>query len=101
VIFLLSGAGATSVLLLRNISARMAMLAGCLFLLAAMAVTFGAIAATTAAGFLAGTAIAGVGFGLAFLGAFRMITALAAPTIGPACWPPSSSSRTSRSASRR
>lgn len=78
-IFLLSGAGATAVLLLRNISARMAMLAGCLFLLAGMAVTFGAIAAATAAGFLAGTAVAGVGFGLAFLGAFRMITALAAP----------------------
>ncbi len=78
VIFLLSGAGATAVLLLRNISARMAMLAGCLFLLAGMAVTFGAIAAATAAGF-AGTAVAGVGFGLAFLGAFRMITALAAP----------------------
>ena len=55
------------------------MLAGCLFLLAGMAVTFGAIAAATAAGFLAGTAVAGVGFGLAFLGAFRMITALAAP----------------------
>jgi hypothetical protein len=79
VIFLLSGAGATAVLLLRNISARTAMLTGCLFLLAGMAVTFGAIAATTAAGFLAGTAVAGVGFGLAFLGAFRMITALAAP----------------------
>jgi Major Facilitator Superfamily len=79
VIFLLSGTGASAVLLLRNISARTAMLAGCLFLLTGMGVTFGAIAATTAAGFLAGTAVAGVGFGLAFLGAFRMITALAAP----------------------
>jgi MFS family permease len=67
------------VLLLRNISARTAMLAGCLFLLAGMGVTVGSIAATTAAGFLVGTAVAGVGFGLAFLGAFRMITALAAP----------------------
>jgi hypothetical protein len=32
-----------------------------------------------AAAFLAGTAVAGVGFGLAFLGSFRMITALAEP----------------------
>jgi len=44
-----------------------------------MAVTFGAIAATASAAFLAGTAIAGAGFGLAFLGSFRMITALAEP----------------------
>ena len=55
------------------------MLAGCLFLLAGMAVTFGATATTTSAAFLSGTAVAGVGFGLAYLGAFRMITALAAP----------------------
>ena len=55
------------------------MLAGCLRLLAGMAVTFGAIAATAAAAFLAGTAVAGAGFGLAFLGSFRMITALAEP----------------------
>jgi len=55
------------------------MLAGCLFLLAGMAVTFGAVAATGSAAFLVGTALAGVGFGLAFLGSFRVITALAEP----------------------
>ena len=55
------------------------MLAGCLFLLAGMTVTFGAIATTTPAAFLAGTAVAGAGFGLAYLGAFRMILALATP----------------------
>jgi len=44
-----------------------------------MAITFGAIATTTSAAFLAGTTVAGVGFGLAFLGSFRMITALAEP----------------------
>jgi hypothetical protein len=48
-------------------------------LLAGMAVTFGAIATTTATAFLAGTAVAGVGFGLAFQGSFRMIIALAEP----------------------
>ena len=44
-----------------------------------MAITFGAIATGTAAAFLAGTGVAGIGFGLAFLGAFEMVTALAPP----------------------
>src|ERR1700730_17730617 len=52
---------------------------GCLFLLAGMAVTFGAIATTAPAAFIAGAAVAGAGFGLAFLGSFRVITALAEP----------------------
>ena len=63
----------------RGISARAAMLAGCLCLLAGMAVTFGAIVTKTSPAFLTGTAVAGVGFGLAFQGSFRMITALAEP----------------------
>ena len=79
VIFLLCGTGAAAAFVLRSISARAAMLAGCLCLLAGMAVTFGAIATTTPAAFLTGTAVAGVGFGLAFQGSFRMITALAEP----------------------
>ncbi len=79
VIFLLCGTGAAAAFALRGISSRAAMLAGCLFLLAGMAVTCGAIATTSSAAFLAGTAVAGVGFGLAFLGSFRMTTALATP----------------------
>jgi len=79
VIFLLAGTGAAAVFVCRGVDSRTAMLAGCLFLLAGMAVTFVAIATTTMAAFLVGTAIAGVGFGLAFLGAFRRTTALAAP----------------------
>jgi MFS family permease len=79
VIFLLCGTGAGAAFALRTISSRATMLAGCLFLLAGMAVTFGAIAATASAAFLAGAAVAGVGFGLAFLGSFRVITALAEP----------------------
>src|SRR6185369_13750757 len=79
VIFLLAGTGAAAVFVCRGVGSRTAMLAGCLFLLAGMAVTFVAIATTTMAAFLVGTAIAGVGFGLAFLGAFRRTTALAAP----------------------
>jgi hypothetical protein len=79
VIFLLCGTGAAAAFVLRGISSRAAMVAGCLFLLAGTAVTCGAIATTTSAAFLAGTAVAGVGLGLAFLGAFRVITALATP----------------------
>jgi MFS family permease len=79
VIFLLCGTGAAAAFALRTISAQATMLAGCLFLLAGMAVTFGAIASTASAAFLVGTAVAGVGFGLAFLGSFRVITALAEP----------------------
>jgi Major Facilitator Superfamily len=77
VIFLLAGVGAAAVGLFRGVAPRRAMLAGCLFLLAGVGVTIAAIAATTSAGFLAGTAVAGVGFGLTFMGAFRMIIALA------------------------
>ena len=42
-----------------------------------MAATFGAIATTTPAVFIAGPGIAGAGFGLAFVGAFGMVLALA------------------------
>lgn len=77
VIFLLSGIGAAAAVLFRTSNPPTAMLAGCLALLAGVAVTFAAIATTTAAAFLAGTAVAGAGFGLAYLGAFRTSTALA------------------------
>lgn len=79
VIFLLCGTGAAAAFALRGLEARTAMLVGCGFLLAGAAVTFDAIARTAADAFIAGTGVAGVGFGLAFLGAFRMITALATP----------------------
>ena len=79
VIFLLCGTGAVAAFALRGLSPRAAMLAGCLCLLAGMAVTLGAIATTTSPAFLIGTTVAGVGFGLAFQGSFRMITALAKP----------------------
>ena len=80
VIFLICGTGAAAAFALRAVGSRAAMLAGCLFLLAGVAVTFGAIATTTSAAFLAGTAVAGAGFGLGFSGAFRMTMALATPS---------------------
>ena len=79
VIFLLFGAAAVAVLTLRGISSLAMLLAGCLSLLAGMTLAFGAIATTTTAAFIAGAAAAGAGFGLVFLGSFRMITPLATP----------------------
>jgi hypothetical protein len=80
VIFLLFGAAAGAAYALRNISSRAALLAGCLILLAGMGLTFAAVATTTPAAFFAGTAVAGIGFGLVYLGSFRTITALATPS---------------------
>ena len=79
VIFLLTGVAAAAAVAGAGIPAGGAMLAGCLILFGGVAITFGAIATGTAAAFLAGTAVAGVGFGLAFLGAFEMVSALAPP----------------------
>ena len=79
VIFLLTGTAGVASLVLRDISSRAAMLTGCWFLLAGVAVTLTAIATTTPALFFIATAIAGVGYGLAYLGAFRMTAALASP----------------------
>jgi hypothetical protein len=79
VVFLLTGIGAAATVAFRGLAAPTAMLAGCLILLGGAAVTFAAVAAMSAAAFLAGLAVAGVGFGLAFLGAFRTLSALAEP----------------------
>jgi MFS family permease len=79
VIFLLFGAAAAAGFALRKVSARTAMLAGCLILLAGVALTIAAIATTTSALLFVGTAIAGTGFGLVYLGTFRTITVLATP----------------------
>jgi MFS family permease len=79
VIFLLAGIGSGAPVVFRGVSGPAAMLAGCLVLLAGAGVTLGAIETSSAAAFLAGTAVAGAGFGTAMLGAFRTISALAAP----------------------
>ena len=55
------------------------MLAGCLVLLPGTALTLVAIQTASGPAFLAGTAVAGAGFGTAMLGAFGTITAQAAP----------------------
>lgn len=80
VIFLLFSAAALATLALRAVSSRTVLLAGCMFLLVGMALALGAIATTTSAALMIGAASAGAGFGLVFLGSFRMITALATPS---------------------
>ena len=79
VIFLLGGTGAAAAAMFRAARPPAAMLVGCLFLLAGIAITLAGIATTTSAAFLVGTAVAGVGFGLAFLGAFRATIKMAPP----------------------
>jgi predicted MFS family arabinose efflux permease len=78
-IFLLTGVAAAATAAFRGLTPRTAMLAGCLVVLAGLAATFAAITTTTAATFLAGTAVAGVGFGLALLGVNRILIPLAPP----------------------
>ncbi len=79
VIFLLTGTGSAAAIGLRRLAAPTAMVNGNAVLAIGAAATLVAIVAHSAGGFLAGTAIAGVGFGLAFLGAFRTLSALAQP----------------------
>ncbi len=78
VIFLLTGIAAAAAAF-RGVSPPTAMLAGCLALLAGAVMTLAAIETASAAAFLTGTAIAGVGLGTGFPGTFRTVSALAAP----------------------
>jgi MFS family permease len=76
-IFLLTGLGAAaSALLVKKNPARV-MLGGCLALIGGAGVTFASIETSTSAVLFVGTAIAGVGFGSAFMGAYRATVALA------------------------
>ena len=77
VIVLLTGVGSLSALAFRNSTPANGVLSGAIGLLAGVAVTVGGIEAPSTALFLVGTAIAGVGFGVAFLGEFRILSAMA------------------------
>ena len=79
VITLLAGVGGLAALSVRAWSPRRAMLAGCFALGSGVAITTVAIATTSPWPYYLGTAIAGLGFGTAFLGAFRTLAALATP----------------------
>ena len=79
VIFLLTGVAGVATVAAARVPARAALLAGCVLLFAGTAITFASIVTASGAGLLAGTAVAGVGFGLGFLGAVRVVSALAPP----------------------
>jgi hypothetical protein len=79
VIVLLTGVGSLSALLFRSSAPAGAVLWGAVALLTGVAITVGGIEAPSTVLFLVGTAIAGVGFGAAFLGGFRILSALAPP----------------------
>jgi MFS family permease len=75
----LTVAGGLASIAVRSWSPVRAMLVGCTALTTGAVVTIGGLAASSSAAFLIGSAIAGIGFGSAFLGAFRTLAALATP----------------------
>ena len=76
-IFLLTGLGAAASAGFRKTNPPTVMLGGCLALVTGALITFAAIETTTSAVLLVGTAVAGLGFGPAFMGAYRAVVALA------------------------
>lgn len=81
-IFLLTGLGAAASGALAKVRPARVMLAGCLALTAGALVTFAAIDTSTPWVLFLGTAIAGLGFGPGFLGAYRATATAPAVTPG-------------------
>jgi MFS family permease len=77
-LFVLAATGAVTVLVLRAAPPRLIMLLGMAALLAGVGLTLLAITISSVTVFLAGTAVAGVGFGGGFQGAIRTVLPLAA-----------------------
>ncbi len=75
-IFLLTGLGTAASAALTKADPSVVMLGGCLALIAGALVTFTAIDTSTSAILFVGTAVAGLGFGPAFMGAYRSVVAL-------------------------
>jgi MFS family permease len=78
-LFLLSVSGTVATLALRRVESRRLMVGGCLALVAGVAVTLGGVAAGSVVLLLLGTTVAGAGFGIAFLGSYRLLVTLAGP----------------------
>jgi MFS family permease len=78
-IFLFTGLGAGASAALVRYEPTRVMLGGCILLVLGALVTFASIDIRIPAVLFAGTAVAGLGFGPAFMGAFRSATALAPP----------------------
>ena len=76
-ICLLCGTGSAASVARRGLAPRQMMLEGCVALVAGGVISIVAIALGLPAALLAGTFIAGIGFGPVFVGAFRMVVTLA------------------------
>ncbi|MGW3746055.1 MFS transporter [Streptomyces sp. NPDC005146] len=76
---MLCGTGALAIAALRSWSPRNCMIVGCVSLTAGPALTVAALSIQNAGLFYASTVIAGVGFGVGYLGAFRSLVSLATP----------------------
>ncbi len=74
----LAGVAAVCTYVLRDVAARTVMVIGILALVAGVAITLVAVDARSTAGFFAGTAVAGVGFGSGFQGGIRTVVPLVA-----------------------
>lgn len=85
----LTGTGAIAVFVLRNVAARRVLLVGTSALIAGVAVTLVGAEISSAAIVLAGTAIAGVGFGAGFQGTIHTVMPWPRPTSGRVCSRPS------------
>lgn len=72
-VFLLVGVGSVTAIAVARIAPRTCMVGGCLVLLLGTGLTLGAIAGSLSALFLLGTAVAGLGFGPAWTGAYRLL----------------------------
>lgn len=75
----LAGIAAVTTYLLRESSASTVMLIGTTTLISGVAAVMASIASDSAAGFFAGTAVAGIGFGAGFQGGIRLVAPLAFP----------------------
>jgi MFS family permease len=80
VLFSLYIPGGVAVIIRRKSAAQPAMLAGCASLVVGVGLAVWAIAATSIVLMIVGSIIGGVGFGLAFLGSFRAVSSVAAPS---------------------
>jgi len=79
VVVAFTASGAVTSVLSRDVAPRRAMLAGSAALAAGTLVALLALGTRSAPAFFVGTAVAGAGFGPAFLGAFRSLALLATP----------------------
>jgi predicted MFS family arabinose efflux permease len=77
-LFILAGVASASALVLNRATARSVLYLGIAALTVGIAVTLAAASTDSAAGFFAGTAISGVGFGSGFQGSIRLVV----PTVG-------------------